>query len=105
MALGRRILSRRCCKAGTGKEQGPKGNGHTFESCRVRQKSVWRKRRECGERISYQIHHLLDGQVATADIAVPHRLPLRAEGKLHLMSAFWLGCRRNQRGGWLHLGR
>src|SRR5437870_8412676 len=31
-----------------GEEQGPKGKGHTFESCRVRQKSMCRACRDCG---------------------------------------------------------
>jgi hypothetical protein len=39
-------------KGGLGEEQGPKGNGRTFESCRVRQKSLCRACRDCGGRIS-----------------------------------------------------
>src|ERR1019366_1830377 len=31
-----------------GKEQGPEGVGHTFESCRARQKSMCRACRDCG---------------------------------------------------------
>jgi hypothetical protein len=33
---------------GVGVEQGPKGGGHTFESCRVRQKSLCWACRDCG---------------------------------------------------------
>jgi len=31
-----------------GAEQGPRGKGHTFESCRVRQESTCRACRDCG---------------------------------------------------------
>ena len=34
--------------AGWARRKGPKGNGHTFESCRVRQKSVCHACRDCG---------------------------------------------------------
>jgi hypothetical protein len=34
--------------AALGEEQGPKGNGQTFESCRVRQKEVCLMCRDCG---------------------------------------------------------
>jgi hypothetical protein len=36
-------------KGWQGEEQGPKGKGHTFESCRVRQESMCR---DCGGSIS-----------------------------------------------------
>jgi hypothetical protein len=38
----------RPCEGWFGEEQGPKGKGHTFESCRVRQESVCRACRDCG---------------------------------------------------------
>jgi hypothetical protein len=35
-------------RADLGGQQGPRGKGHTFESCRVRQESMCRRCRDCG---------------------------------------------------------
>ena len=42
----------RPCRGLVWEEQGPKGKGHTFESCRVRHKSRCRACRDCGGSIS-----------------------------------------------------
>jgi hypothetical protein len=56
---------------GEGSEHGPEGDGHTFESCRARQKSDCRACRDCGG------HFLGPGQYQLPFIRPPGARPAR----------------------------